>query len=430
MSTHGAAPSRGGAFAYTAGRLTAAGAQAALAVVVTRTVGPAELGQFTIGFVVAALLGILFASGIRRLTMHRSREEGLADILVAAVVAAGIGLGGASAVSLALFDGRTALIAATLTAWRAADTYAEIGQGVWAREERLASAGMALAVRSLSSLGVATAALLAGYGLLASLVAGLVVRIGCAIAETAASGARFSRTRERVAWTLVVAVSHAVVSATTVLVDTLPTVLLGAVAGLADVSVLTPLGRIRFAIVLAATTGIEIVYTRMFRARSDPRKLARVVRRPALALIGFVTVSAFPTAVVAPLVFGEILVGEERLVLLALASGLAMGLANLVSSAFTAQSRIAVQIVGYTLAVVVAVAIPALGGWSAEMVLVGQSCGALATLALLVGLSVRDAGRRDATEATRRQDQASLDREVPVLSGRAAFAEAERTGRA
>jgi O-antigen/teichoic acid export membrane protein len=375
---------RAGSFA--AGRFVAALSQLALAAVATRVLSDVDLGRFTVAFTVANLASIVFGSSVRRLALYREEGEDAADIRAAVLVGTATTAVGAAVVSAAVADLRTAMIAWTLALWKAADSYAEIAQAEWARTRRLDRAGLALGMRTAGSTLLA-AVLLGSVGVIPALVAGLGVRCVAAWSEQRLAGVLAVTRPDRASIGRVLRYGSIVSlpGVAIALVDTLPTLATTRAAGLEEAALLTPLGRIRFGLILIATTLGEVFYADMADAARRHSGMTRILARTsasyALLVVPATAVLALGGAAV---VFGDRLVGRSSLVAAACAAGAVMGLANLTSLGLTAQRRLRVQTAAYAGAAVVAVAGSWIGGWTIAAMFLSQAAGTALALAVVL----------------------------------------------
>jgi hypothetical protein len=330
---------------------------------------------------------VFFGSSVRRLTMYRDGFADLSDVKIVAACGGCVSVLIAALVAGSIFDVRTATCAGLLTASRAADSFAEVGQGVWCLAGRLKVAGRALTVRMVVSTTV-SCALFRPLGLLGALAIGVLVRI------TIAAWEAHSARQQEFRWPNLIAVARTArfgsyvgaVAGIITLIDTIPTLAVTRASGLSGAGILTPLGRIRFGCILLATTLGEVYYGDMARAVRKGVSLARVTAK---AMAQFIIAAAVAGVVVsaggAELAFGPRLDGHGALIALCLLAGVAMGLNNLLSIGLTARAQIGVQLVAYSVAAAIAVGGTWLSDWSVRGLFYSEIAGCAVSFTVIAG---------------------------------------------
>jgi O-antigen/teichoic acid export membrane protein len=379
--------------AYVTSRFVAAGASLVLAAAVTRVLSSEDVGRFAVAIAIASFAGIYFASSVRRLVMYRSDTADLSDLKISAAIGGVVGVAVAAATCAVLFDATTAVLAGLLAGQRGADGYAEIGQGAWCNRGEFSRAARALTFRTAGSTLVAVGVLVVVPNPVLALTVGLIVRTVLAWAEThSARPQQFTHPR---GWDVLrsfrVGAWVAVPSAAILLVEAGPTIGVAEYAGFDTASLLTPLGRIRFAVILIATTLAELAYPGMVRLASRHEPIARAAARPAAQFVASTVVLAPFILLASPLFFGSKLDGEYVLIFLAVLSGATMGLCNIMSLGLTARARIGPQVATYSAAAAVAT----LGAWATDWTLTGLFVSQSLACALAFGVFVLLALSRD-----------------------------------
>lgn len=387
---------------YGVGRSASVLAQIILIALLTRTLDREDVGRLSVALAVSALTGLFFGLSARRLATYRAEGENLADLQVATMTGALVSLAVSYVACAAAADARAAHFGVVFTAWRAADAYGEIGQGVLCRRRQFRRASILTAARAGASTLSAGLLIALGWDVLLALWVGAGVRMCAAAMELAiANCAMASRLVLADLWrTLSFGTYLSLVGVLILLIDTLPTVLIARLGGLEAAAVVAPLGRLRYGVSIIATTLGEIVYVDMLDVRQSPRQVLRLCLRGSLYFLPIaVGVTALFAASFAELLFGRILEGQGELVALAMAAGTALGVTTMVSSGLTAQQKVGVQVAGYALNAAVAVYVTWISNWSARGMYMGQLVGSLLALALLIALGYLPAKGAD-TEAS------------------------------
>jgi O-antigen/teichoic acid export membrane protein len=363
----------------------------ALLAVASRTLKEADLGRVTVALSTAALVALFAGLSSRRLVFDREPEAGLLDLRFAVLAFGLLGALVTGGICWSLFDLRAGAVGVQIGLWRAADAYGDIGQGIFCRAGRFDRAGVWMGLRT----GLPTALtvlMLANTDLVAALAAGTVVRVLAAIAESHVgdqSTFKFSswlalRGSLTLGWYL------GLVGGLIILVDTGPTLALAQFASLEQAALLAPLGRLRFALTIVATTMGEVYYAEMIRQRYDFRRVFALSRLAVQQYLVPAAVLTIATAIgLGRLVFGPILVNHAGLIVLAMGSGTAMGATTLVSQGFTAQNKLGIQLWAFAFAAVIAVGGAAAGHWSVEGMYLSQSLGCVAASVVLVIAALR-----------------------------------------
>lgn len=374
---------RSGAATYTFGRVLSILAQLIIVVYAARVLEAVELGRYTVAYTATGLASIFGGLSSRRLAMHREEETSLQDIFLvtsfgsslAAVIVCGF-------VWLA-FDPRTGMYAAALSVWRLADAIGDISQGRRCSRSEFAEAGAWLCIRSaVSSTMVLAVAGVAGF--LIALSLGGLARFTVAIFESQRSARmtiRPSVIMTSFPGTILLGSYLSLVSAAILMVDVIPTLLVANFGTLTGVAIMTPAGRLRQLLMMAASTIGELAYPHMRASRLNPAKVLRSsVALVGLLLFGVTGILGLGMLGVFEQLFGDSVADQHHVLSWAIVAGFVMGANVLVSLGLTARQQLRVQVLvylSYTLLVVVGLS---QSEWSPENVYRFQVLGGVASL--------------------------------------------------
>lgn len=382
---------RSGGTVYAVGRGVSVAWQIVLTAVVARVLGKDDLGRYTVAFATANLVGMFCGLSIRRLAMYRDEGADLSDLKVAVVLAGLVGVGVSFVACAIPFGSRTGMLALEVAMWRAADAYAEIGQGIMCIRQRLKAAGTWVGFRTAIP-GAVITALIFFTDLTVAFAVGAAIRWSIAVAETHVPAPQSLRVPSlKAVWSAVGSGFYiSLINGAILLVDTGPTFGIAKAAGLADVSLLAPLGRVRYGMTIAASTLGEIFYGEMVLRNSRPLDVLKTAMKPIrLYVLMALALGSICAAGGAGLIFGPLLHDRVGLVLLAVAAGTMMGFSTIISSGLTAQHRIAVQLLGFGIAGLLAVGGTWLEHWRIDALYTSQVVAGVVSILVFLALGYR-----------------------------------------